>query len=575
MKFSSRDSRCRYVPAPGTQTKHSPFGALLKACGVTFPTGLSLERMIGLGWMVPALRVSLPRAAFEAWRDFPQLSLVGAEECPDEDRWALSLYVDAVSTAPPSDKEEWWIHYLDDPEDELNREARAHAIDPTDGSARPEIIRHPRFGQEIRPWIDYLAYWQVYEIADIALSLTASFAITPDLVECVAGAHPALSRFAESKRQSLAHTWNQRRRAFEWVSWVRTVFGASVSRDRSWREIDDALHRVAEAHGLSPEEIRYDIRDTLLVMWQQWTRKSSPLARQHASLLELLRQDIEFAITSVECLTEEPTDFLASDWYYARQPHEWARLIDALPREEELARKDFPDTAMMYLPRYLKDVPPLAAIDVPGLHRLVADNWVHSRPLRRLVLALHRLHEELGGEALMESERRIRKAERIEQFNLTMLHAERVLSFEYRKRCQTTKYPEIRSLAKDTINHLIGKWGFANKGAVSRDAQSAVKRLLQERAMLHELDSDQGLQLVQSEEINSGSEAVDAICAAFINLVIARNYAAHHDAIDDELVYPPGRETEQHPGGIALSSALAAVVMALSVDRESAVNEPS
>ena len=162
----------------------------------------------------------------------------------------------------------------------------------------------------------------------------------------------------------------------------------------------------------------------------------------------------------------------------------------------------------------------------------------------------------------MDSESVIRRAERIEQFNLTLMHAERVLSLEYRERRQETRYPEIRKLAKDTLNHLLCRW-LLTKGTVSRIAQQRTQELLAQHAMLHDLDPQQGLPLVSPSDIASGSNSADHAAAMLINFVIARNYAAHHDAVDAELVYPTDDDADKHPGAIAITCGIGAVMAAL------------
>lgn len=561
MKLDSSDQRCRYQHAPGSQDVGSAFVARLKKCGIELPRSLPLERIITLGWVTPVLRVGLPESAFRSWQNFPELSMNGIDECPDEDQWALSLYARAILSPPSRDRPNWWVYFLDDPDDPLAQAARANTLDPSEPGELPPAFRHSHQNQEIRPWMDYFAYWQVFELADYMFSMTCTLPITEDLADVVGRSLETWLTFAEGKTQSLDRKWQGRRPAFEWLSRMRTVLG-SVTHNHTWDDIDTALRAVAERLSLTPEQMQRDIRDTLLVMWQDWTGRFSPLTRQHATLLELLRQEIEYAVFYLERLTGQPTDFLDEFWYDARQRHEWACLIDALPREEELARRGFPRTALMYLQRYGTAIPQIGTLNAENLRKLLSDNWQRSRPLRRFALAVHRLHKELGGEDLMDSDSVIRGAERIEQFNLILMHAERVLSLEFRERNKATKYPDIRKLAKDTLNHLLCRWSLT-KGSVSRTAQQHAQDLLEQHAMLHDFDPQQGLPLVSPDDIASGSDTADHAAAMLVNFVIARNYAAHHDAVDAELVYPTEGDAEKHPGGIAITSALGAVIAAL------------
>jgi hypothetical protein len=466
-----------------------------------------------------------------------------------------------MSNGWPRHNTHWWIHEFDDDNAPISKIIQTHALDTTDSRAQmPEPFRHARYNQEVRPWIDYFAYWQAFQIADLLSQLSVEYVLTDKVPSDQQKVEEWRAERIDRVRQWLHQRWEPRYRVFDWLSRMRTVLG-SFETDRSWDDIDIALRAVADNFSLSLDQMRSDIRDVLLVMWREWTGRFSPLTRRQQRLLELLRQEIDYSVLYLERLTRQPTDFFDEFWYDARQAHVWARLIDALPREEELARRDFPSTALIYLRRYQSAIPQIGTLDEDSLGRLISDSWQRNRPLRRLVLACHRLHRELRGQDLMDSETIIRQAERIEQFNLTMMHAERVLSFEYHERCRSTKYPEIRKLAKDTLNHLLCRWSLT--GEVSCITQKRTQELLEKHAMLHDLNPEKGLPLVSACDVASGSDTADHVAAMFINFVIARNYAAHHDVIDADLIYPSDEDPLKHPGGIAITSAVGAVIAAL------------
>jgi hypothetical protein len=559
MKISSVDQRCRYVPAVGTQTANSsPFGDVLKKkYGITLPAECSLERMVTAGWVRPVLRVALPRCAFDAWRNYPEFPSEGWQDCPEADRWALDLYATAMSGARPGRNGEWWVHFLDDPADPLALITRAHAKDPSDRAALPPVFRHAHTNREIRPWWDFFAYWQVFPVAETLDALTCTILLTDDVGATVTNGLPVCQSFAQAEVQAISRKWEERRAAFEWLSRMRTVLGASAVANRPWSDVSTAFRRVADSMKLTADQMKNDIRATLLVMWREWSDQRSRLAREYPALRELLRQEIQCAIFLLEQLTGEPTDFLDAHWYDARrQPNDWSNLIDALPLEQELARRDFPDLASMYLKKHAALLPRGAIPDADGLRALLANRWRDNRPLRRFVLAFDRLHRELTGEHLMASETVIRAAECIEQFLLTVLHTERVLSSIYRKRKQASKYPSLRELLRDTLNHVLQHLGLSSYSVDKTHWEKWEKR-----AKLHDLPK--ALPVVDPGDVNSGCDTVDRLVTSFANFLIARNYAAHHDALDADLIYPSKADPGQHAGHIALSSVLIAVVTTL------------
>lgn len=548
MQISSGDQQCRYLPTVGTQTaSFSPFGDVLKRFGITLSQDCSLEDMVSAGWVRPSLREVLPRAAFDAWRDYPSLSMNGWDDCHEGDRWALSLYSDALAGPTPRRSGDWWTHFLDDPADPLAQAARGNSIDSAAPDALPAAFLHAHSGREIRPWLDYFAYWQVFPIAEILDALTCTVRLSERAVAAARDNLPVAQRFARARVHSIVRKWEGRRATFEWLSRVRTVLGATVAADRSWNDVDAALRSVVDSLGLTVERMLQDLRDTLLVMWREGQHRSVPTDRGREWLRGLLRQEIQYVVTVIERLTGEAVDFLDTRWYDARQAHEWTCLVEALPLEEELARRDFPHGATMYLRKYAGSMPNAAVPDEDGLRGMLTRHWLKNRPLRRFVLAFDRLHRELAGEQLMHSEGLVHAAERIEQFLLTVLHAERFLSLIYRERKQVTEYPEVRKLANDALNHVLNHFG-VNKHGVGQAALARTQELMAERAMLHDLGQAAGLRLVVPTEVKSGSDAADHLVASFVNLVIARNYAAHHDALDTDLIYPDEGEPDQHPG---------------------------
>ncbi len=79
----------------------SPFERQLAELGIELVRGLSIALMCERGWIKPALRVVLPRAAFDAWRNYPTVSPLEADDYPPEYEGALSLYIRAMTGTWP------------------------------------------------------------------------------------------------------------------------------------------------------------------------------------------------------------------------------------------------------------------------------------------------------------------------------------------------------------------------------------------------------------------------------------------------------------------------------------------
>lgn len=563
MNLSERDTNCRFLAGPGTLTKcSSPFGTFLRDHGIELSGSTSLEAMVARGWVTPVLRVPLPQRAMEAWRNYPQISPIEVENCPEDQEWAISLYITAMTGPTPFRKDPWWITQLDNLDDELTQAARQHAIAPDRADLLPPAFTHSNGNREVRPWIDYFAYWQVFQIHDYGRAMTGTYVRTDE----------PLDRDREKARRQeaierihtrLSNKWSPRNAAFEWISRMRTVMGASVSPERSSGETDAALKSVAAGLHLSVDQMKQDARQTLLRMWSEASdaeRRGEPWPPK---LVHLLRQDIQYAVEFIAAVSEMEVDPLDPFWSNKARHDGNADLIKALPREFDLARQEFPWYVEPYFQKHAKEIPQLLHLDKAGLATMLELHWRDNRALQRIVLSLHRLHQELHGEQLTAQSDLIRQTERIEQFNLTAMHAERVLSHEHRRRSGGKSFPEVRKTAKDSLNFVLCRWKLSGK--VLAKSHEVVQTLMDERAQLHQLDPEKGLPLVGMSEAATGDSTVDRLIAAFVNLVIIRNYAAHHDSMDWELVYVVHDGQQPHPGGLALESLLLAVISVLSV----------
>lgn len=559
MRMTSGDSCCRYIAAPGTQTKSTPFGKHLEKLGVEFDSALSLASMIERGWIQPQRRVVLPPEAFHAWTNFAVISPIEAENCPPIHEWAIVLYIDSMSSGSVHRRKDWWVADLDEA-NEFTEQVRAHSTTDFSTAALPPSFRHARANQEVRPWIDFFAYWQAFEVYDYLDHMKGWYWLTSDPATDPAKAKASRQQWVEAFEARLQREWEPRRRAFDWLSQMRTALGSSVMPQRPRSEIDDALACIAKSIPISVEQMRLDVRDTLLRMWQTKVRRKSAERQWPEPLKALLRQEIEYGIHFIERLDRKPIDFLDAFWSPQHGNGDHARLIDALPLELELARRDFGFHAYPYVTEHIKTVPALSHFTEGGLRSFIDRTWESNPAIHRFALALHRLHEQLGGEQSDGNDEVIRRNERIEQFILVIIHAEKILSHAVRARRAEKRFMDVRNLAKESLNRVLHAW--KTPSHICRAAQDSAKSLLIAHAQLHELNETDGIPFVLPETVGTCDTAVDLLVSAFVNLVIARNYAAHHDSYDVELVYPSDKPGP-HPGAIALRSVIISVLTTL------------
>ena len=170
MLIDGFDQHCRYLSAPGGGLQYH-FGTYLRQLNVKIEDE-QLRTIVRAGWLRPLLRVRLPESFLLSWENYPLLSFKGSFAA--EDLWANKLWIRAATMSGLSAENQWYKHYLDDGNCELTKNILMHTIATGPGAQEPEPIHHPRLNRLVYPWIDFFAYWQVYEMLSSSVPVGSS-----------------------------------------------------------------------------------------------------------------------------------------------------------------------------------------------------------------------------------------------------------------------------------------------------------------------------------------------------------------------------------------------------------------
>lgn len=208
---------------------------------------------------------------------------------------------------------------------------------------------------------------------------------------------------------------------------------------------------------------------------------------------------------------------------------EWAALPDVLAYEWYEAKERFPRTATGYLADYNQAAPSGHSFDESALVNRLAEAWPRSVPFRRFVLAFHRLHAHDGGAINRAYRIRLREETPIEFLLLCALLAEKLLNETYLSRNPNAEIPKFNGLVLWLVGEIASARGL-------NELRSKVERRL--KGMETKLyDLPQTRQNPFKAAAPGSEEAI--LEEAFVNFVKIRNYAAHHDALDFELIHTP------------------------------------
>lgn len=550
LTVSTGDIDCRYLAAPGSADR-SQFGSHLESLGIKLPPSLSIRTMVARGWLTPRLRVALPVAALSSWRNLPTYPADYDASCPAEDTWAWNAWCASACGWDDRNRlpEKLWMHWLDDPENATGVQARRHAIEPSPAAEPPSFV-HPHRDRSVLPWIDFFADWQAYHVADLVRSAVCTMHGITDQFRSWDTHLRERARKFDQAAQDLAARWEKRGAFFDIVSGYRTILGHCATRDTFGRDVSAGARAFAVQRDLDAAAVRRGIRGVLLHLWQRW-EGAPPIPSPR--LLHRLQQDIQNACRLWSDLTGKPVDPFDPFWYSLSPDRgDAAQLLDALPHEEWLARRDFPRIAV----HYQRDFPQLYVMGESLIADLLAKHWDACSPLRRFCLAWVRLDAQLQPHDTDRlADQTIAANERIEQFNLIGLHTERLLRHVH---AETGKpEPDVKPIVRAAVQRSVRRTAKSHLNAAGK----RFSELLDE-TKLHQQRSADDL-TIPSSGVGTGSTAADQLVAAHLNALILRNYAAHHDYLDDDLINPSRDEARPYAGATLLSSCLLVVVAAL------------
>ena len=300
--------------------------------------------------------------------------------------------------------------------------------------------------------------------------------------------------------------------------------------------VTDAAPRLFAELGLTSDLLRAGIRDVLLVQWRQWNQPNGENSGIRKPIRAHFQQDIQRAVEFLEEATGQEVDLDDPYWGSSRRNMHWTPLADALPYESLGARREFPLYASMYLEK-LNSLLGERRFDETRLRRLVEIWWPQSVAFRRFCLAFHRLHGHLG--TSKDDKVGLRTETPVEFLILCTLHAEKILRDDHMARTMVTKVPGVRVITMSCAEVVLRSFGIPEASSAVQELGNALKL----RDQLHNLPENPRDPFVVPGYFALEGKLGQLILASFANFVILRNYVAHHDCLDDQLVYTEMGET--------------------------------
>jgi hypothetical protein len=539
---SGADADCRYLRED--PNSEGEFTRLLKEMHV-LPDSVKVRDLVNWGWLKPAFRVWIPETFFQGWTDYPIVN--DLPEQTQEVAWARVLFSMAGIHLPrllrrldPSQR--WYVHPFDLPPDEDIEQVFRHRIRYGQPFVEPQPIKVGK--RKVLPWIDFFPYWRAFQAAEILCQVSKPIVLGRGRVQVIGqdlvDRNEDWEAFVGERIARIERLYEQRSATFDWISRFRAFEGAFVSADVEDPVLLRAL--VGEICGdlkLTLHEVKRQIRDVLLVMWQRWDwwYKDSKMP---AEARDRLRLDIAAAVRFAEHLSEVRVTYRDPMWYRPdRMQHSWAPIEKVLPYDYWLARDEFPSYAHLHVRN--TGIALAFSLDEDWIEELLAAWWDESYSVRRFVILFDQLRKTVNhpSSAVITFE----EQSTLEYLILCALTVEKFLGERLLARRGAVKLPSLERLLKTFIDRQFGK-----KAAAAFDAHIRATKL-------HQLTIAKRDPMLREVE-GIGDPLADELVRAALNLLIIRNYGAHHHTLDFEFNYG-------EPGFVALQATLFVLLTAM------------
>lgn len=532
--------------------KHGPFIEWLKKLGLgDFIERYPLPRLVEWGWVVPQYRVVFPERLFEYWNEQPP-SFEPQKPPPDlepyDTLWSHSWYIDN-ETEPL-----WFLDPMLHPDNPAGQILRQNPYLGT-ASPLPTPIQDAR-GFPIIPYADYFYRWQGYALVDTIRSADniAPVFSTPDAVEYAMRIAEWIK--ARPLTASMPKRWPELATLMTGISHFDKFLDA-LSLKYHGRDFDSrrmtsckGAESLANYFGLTSDTLAKAIKDQLLVLAEDWLDSNKRLDRRAIWTMHAwphLQADIQLAIHWLTLLTGKTFEDYVAEWKKPFMGWGHSNLDEALPYGFIQQQKKFSHLVPYYLKSYNETKNICKTYDEATVAAFASRLHRTNYPFGGFIAAFFELHEHLSHRPPDWSGLDLRELQPLDHFALLAIHAEGCL------RRELDSLEELDSIPNDEQ----GLTAYIKRLAGVRNISQATMDIFNANLRLAGLKKDRANPIGRIQEIRTNQSSTDEqLAKAFLGCLLARNYFAHHDFLDHELLH-----TEQ--AGFLLCGILLTVLVLL------------
>jgi hypothetical protein len=321
--------------------------------------------------------------------------------------------------------------------------------------------------------------------------------------------------------------------------------------------LKDAVDQREGRHGHSPEMLRrganalaahlgFDadrleglVKDRLLVLAQRWKWGVEPRNPLSVDAYPYIQNEIYLAVHWLCMLTGNTLDHYLDLWRYpTRGQQTWAELHSILPFEYYEIRDKFLELAPFYLKQFTERISERYRLDGDRLAAVVDALRAKSRHFNVFMGAFKNLHDELGGDRKPTDVIDFRERQPLDYYLLIAIKAEVCFREELRET------GILDGLKNQKLSGYLERLG--TRAGLDATTIKLFKDSVHTYTKLHSEPTD-GIRRIMNLGSTKPSGQI-ALVQGMICCELARNYFAHHDYMDAELLN--GLDSQFLLGGI-------------------------
>ena len=506
----------------------------LKQLGVRddFLRAYPIAKLVEWGWLRPQYRIIFSTFYFaEGGLDTEELRHESASHDP-----AISELWESQWRCEGEEEPMWFIHPFFKPQSKAGELLKQNSSQ----TGLPEVpppFKQPS-GSAVSPYADYFYSWQAYALIDV-IRVSDIFwhhiLATPD-AQARAESLVNLTKTTSWNPQTILDSENQWGGLAEPMTWLAHY--AALRDAVEWRELrygnsPDMLRRGAQAlaaHlGADPLRLENAVKDRLLVLAQNWIWGVQQQNRWVSSAYPFLQEEVYWAVHWLCILTGNTLDYYFVLWRSTTRQHEtWADLQDVIPYEYYGIRNKFLQLAPIYLQPFNDRLPDRYRLGNERLVAVVDTLRATNGHFNSFMGAFVKLHRELTPAPHRNGGIVFRERQPLDYYLLLALRAETSFREELRR---TDKLKGIATLDQG-IREYLKKLG-ARAGLEPAEL-NFFKTDVNRYVRLRDEPTD-AIQKIIRLELPAASDQL-ALVQAMVCCEMGRNYFAHHDFLNDELL---------------------------------------